>query len=393
MAAACWGLGQATSGARGWRLSTILLFAALFRVSLLPTEPSLSDDLYRYIWDGRVQLAGVSPYRHAPEDPALGALRDPLYHKINHRSVRSIYPPTSQLVFRLFATVAPGVLGFKLGLCALELMAVALLARLLVMLGRSVAPLPLYAWNPLVVVETAASGHAESLAALLLMLGLTLLLRQRRVAAGALLGAAILAKLYPAFCAPAWLPSLRRPGLLALVGSSVLISALYWTGDLTPVAGLTTFTEHWNHNEFVYRLLLAASPDRDVAKLAAAGLYLAAAAALLWRASGEELDRLAAGSLWLLFWMLCLSPTVHPWYVSWLGPWLVLWPRLGPLIWTATVPLTYEILLGYRATGVWEEKAWVVAAEYVPVCAALLADAAMRRGRVRSRSTRLSSPT
>jgi glycosyl transferase family 87 len=393
MAATGWVLGRDPVRGSKWRLGAIVLFATLFRLALVPTEPTLSDDIYRYLWDGRVQLAGQNPYRYAPDDPDLQPLRDALYHKINHRSVPTIYPPASQLLFRLLAALGAGVTGFKLGMCAVDLLVVLALAALLREMEQPLAHLVFYAWNPLVVLETASSGHAECLAALLVVLALGMLRMRRRAVSGALLGAAILAKLYPAFFTPVWLPSLKRRGLAAMAAACVVLAALYWTGDRAPLVGLGTFAEHWNHNEFVYRLLLALSPNRDVAKLASAFLFVLAACILMVRSRPDDLDGAVRRSEWLLFWLLCLSPTVHPWYVSWLAPFIALCPRLGPLIWTATVPLSYEILLGYRAAGVWEEKAWVVAVEYIPVCVALVADAALRLRRGDHSSAKLRTPT
>lgn len=376
------------------QLWVILLFAALFRLSLVQLEPSLSDDIYRYLWDGRVQAAGINPYRFAPQDLTLSPLRDALYHNINHREIPTIYPPVSQIYFWAMAVVAPGALGLKLGLCVVELATALALGRLLRRLGRSAGDLVLYAWNPLVVVETAASGHAEGLAALLLVLAAGQLQARRQAMAGGFLGAAVMAKIYPAFCAPAWIPSLGRRGLVAATAALIALAGLYWTGDLAPVIGLTTFAEHWNHNELGYRLLLALSPDRDFAKLVSAGLFVALACVLMLRTRAGDTFAVAESSLWLVFALLCLSPTVHPWYLTWMAPWLVLCPRLGPLLWTATGVLSYEILLGYRAAGVWEEKAWVVAAEYLPVCAGLLLDAAgVGRRPAETTSATLRTPT
>ncbi len=78
----------------------VLVAGALFRVVLVPTPPVLSDDLYRYLWDGRVQAAGISPYRYAPAAPELAPLRDDLvWPGINRKPVRTIYPPLAQAVF------------------------------------------------------------------------------------------------------------------------------------------------------------------------------------------------------------------------------------------------------------------------------------------------------
>ena len=78
----------------------ILAFALLFRLSLLSTEPRLSTDLYRHLWDGRVQMAGINPYCYAPEHEALQPLRDnAVYRWINRKEFPTIYPAGAQLIF------------------------------------------------------------------------------------------------------------------------------------------------------------------------------------------------------------------------------------------------------------------------------------------------------
>ncbi|HEV8714937.1 MAG TPA: hypothetical protein VGX03_19170 [Candidatus Binatia bacterium] len=81
-------------------LAVLFAFALLFRLPLLFTEPRLSTDLYRYLWDGRVQTAGINPYRYAPADEALRFLRDDaVYRRINRKEFPTIYPAGAQLIF------------------------------------------------------------------------------------------------------------------------------------------------------------------------------------------------------------------------------------------------------------------------------------------------------
>mgnify|MGYP006197475281 CR=1 FL=1 len=77
----------------------ILLVAALLRLLLLPLPPSLSDDVLRYVWDGRVLAAGENPYRLAPEAPELSHLRDDLWRRMPHKEVPTVYPPLAVDVF------------------------------------------------------------------------------------------------------------------------------------------------------------------------------------------------------------------------------------------------------------------------------------------------------
>ncbi|HNC73376.1 MAG TPA: hypothetical protein PK362_00620, partial [Elusimicrobiota bacterium] len=88
-------------------LGLILAAGVLFRLTAFLSPPSLSDDIYRYLWDGRVQAAGHNPYRFAPDAPELASLRNAEHTGINHKSVPTIYPPLAQAVFRLAVALSP----------------------------------------------------------------------------------------------------------------------------------------------------------------------------------------------------------------------------------------------------------------------------------------------
>src|SRR5262249_13925226 len=147
-------------------LRGILIAAVVFRVILLPSDPTLSTDLYRYLWDGRLAVAGISPYRYAPSAPELISHRDGQgYPRPNHADWLTVYPPGAQLFFSSMARLAPNsVLGFKLAILALDLLTIGLLAGWLRDLGRPSSWILLYAWHPLVIVELAGSGHLDAIA-------------------------------------------------------------------------------------------------------------------------------------------------------------------------------------------------------------------------------------
>ena len=73
-----------------------------------PFTPSLSDDAYRYVWDGKVQLAGQNPYRFAPADRRLDGVRYADRGRINHPRLRTVYPPLAELGFAAVAAVHGG---------------------------------------------------------------------------------------------------------------------------------------------------------------------------------------------------------------------------------------------------------------------------------------------
>jgi alpha-1,6-mannosyltransferase len=184
------------AGARRRVLAVVLVVAALLRLTLLFEPPLHSSDIYRYVWDGRVQAAGINPYRFVPADPALESLRDgAIFTRINRAGYAvTIYPPVAQMAFFAFTRIGETLWTVKLGWLALEALAMLAVARLLAQLGRPSAELLLYAWHPLPVWEIAGDGHVDAGMAAFLVLALGAWTAQRRLATGALLAASVLIK-------------------------------------------------------------------------------------------------------------------------------------------------------------------------------------------------------
>ena len=149
-----------------WTLWIILACAVLMRCVLLATPPSLSTDIYRYVWDGRVQAAGINPYRYVPAAPELASLRDEaIYPHINRATAATtIYPPIAEAVFFLVNLTGAGLAGMKVAMTAFEGLAIAVLIYLLPRAGLPRERVVIYAWNPVAVWEIAGNGHVDAVA-------------------------------------------------------------------------------------------------------------------------------------------------------------------------------------------------------------------------------------
>jgi hypothetical protein len=176
----------------------VLLSAALMRAMLVPLEPALSTDMYRYLWDGRVQAEGINPYVHTPEASELEHLRDEDWGPINRKWARTIYPPIAQASF-----LGAHVLGlrsttsWKALISAVDVAAIALLVLALRAAGRDPRWCLAYAWNPLPIMAFGLSGHVDSLVVVLVMAATLLWWRRSAIGTGVLLGLAAGVKLFP----------------------------------------------------------------------------------------------------------------------------------------------------------------------------------------------------
>jgi hypothetical protein len=357
-----WVLRQPPAGRRA--LLGILGAALLFRLLLLPTAPTLSTDLYRYLWDGRLAVAGVSPFRHPPNAPEVAAFRDELvYPHLNHVDWRTIYPPGGQLVFAALAGLRPSsVIGMKLLILAADLLTIGLLLGWLGALGRPAAWVLVYAWHPLVVVEFAGSGHLDAIVLATTVGALWAAARGRLVAAGLLVGVGALVKVYPLLLLPAIWGRRRARVLAAGLGVVAAGYALYWREGAAVLGSLGRYVAEEEFNGTLRAML-----ELVLAPLGSAGLMAARLVPLLGLAGfalavGWVTAPVERRARWLVGGYLLTTPNLFPWYALWMVPLQVAAPAWPWLYLSCAVALTYlafEQPIGYV-------PAWVIAAQWIP---------------------------
>ena len=204
----------------------VIAVALVARAGLVAVPPFMSSDVYRYVWDGHVQAAGINPYVHVPNDATLAGLRDPaVYPNINRLDyAHTIYPPAAQLLFWAADAIGYSVVATKIVLLGLEAAGMAALWRILRLAGLPGDRLLIYAWNPLAIWAFAADGHVDAAAVGLVLLALLAQFAGRQGLAGAMLAGAVLVKFLPIVVAPAlW----RRWGWRLPVAFIAAVSALY----------------------------------------------------------------------------------------------------------------------------------------------------------------------
>ena len=371
-------------------LAVLLTSALLFRLPVLFTEPRLSTDLYRYLWDGRVQMAGINPYRYPPDDEALRFLRDDtVYQRINRKEFPTIYPAGAQLIF--WATAALGLTTparFKALLLLADCSAILLLLRLLDCYQLSRLRILLYAWNPLVVYETAQAGHLEAIVVLCVVAVLLAAAKQRVNLALVSLAFATSVKLYPALLAAVFVRG--RVGRCVPIFAAVLFCAYapYLAGSARLLGFLPRYFSDPDEitNLGLPSLLFAVlSPPQAgwILRLVVAGVavWLCFRSDSAWAksaASGNGGVSLTPASPCLLsnayllvsVHTLLLYPALYPWYLLWLIAFLCTFPSPGWLYFCASA-FVYTT---------WPTPPWVLWLEYAPLYV-LLGIETLRRGK------------
>jgi hypothetical protein len=339
------------------------LVALLARLVLLGTTPTLSDDIYRYHWDGRVQQAGFDPYALPPNDPALQFLRDDHFAAINFPHLRTLYPPLTELAFWLGSSLGGTLTSQKVVFLSAEL--ILGLSLLVILVRRHQSPLWVvaYAWHPLTMLEIAGSGHNDALGIALGWAGIAAWhARSWGGCALAWIGA-FLSKFGSIIMAPWWWwRRAARGWLIVFLLGSALPFAAYPKAVTAFVESLSAMTGRVESNASLYLLLVGLLRHAVLVRLVAAGVWLAF---LLWWARRlEDPIRYIVGVAGV---GVLVSPVLHPWYLLWLVPCLCFVRIPAVLALTGTVVLAYTVWPGYLAGGPWTVPLWARLAEYVPV--------------------------
>jgi alpha-1,6-mannosyltransferase len=375
--------------ARTSRASFILLIfcALVFRATLWPMLPTLSDDLQRYRWDAKVQANGWNPYAVAPQDPRLAYLRDHYYEIMPGRETPTIYPPATELVYRATWHVFPGPTAFKVPFAAADVLVLLLLAWMFREDKDGAFRLAIYAWNPLVIVEFAGSGHNDVLALLGIVSGLALL-KKWPAAASVPIALGTMAKVFPGVLLPVWI---RRAGwpekrsgwwaAVLAVAVSLLVTLPYINGLGAFRANLVHYEANWkNYHASFYTLIdwLTGGGTR-IPALASAAVIWGLALWLAWkRAEPARAAYLLIGTS-LAFW-----PNGYPWYFTWIVPLLCFFPNPAWLLLTVLQFLSYNVLIGYGILGQFKFDPLMQWLVYAPFYALLVGTWLLRRFRFRS---------
>ncbi len=350
------------------RLWLIIGFALLFRLTLLPHDPVATDDIYRYIWDGKVAASGFNPFQYAPSNPIFAPLHSvDLPAKINFPEMRTIYPPLAQGLFLVSHLVfGESISGLKFLLILCDLGTIMLLLKLLTRFSINAEAIILYAWSPLPIMYFALDGHIDALGIPFVLLFLNFLYASKKVQSAISLGLGGLAKLYPLFLLPllcrkgrkfewAWIPGI--PLLILIVGY-----LFYWNPSSGGILeSLSVFSSTFSFNGLLYSLIWRILGSNAAAHLASAAMFACCLVFIFF------MRRSILEKVFLSFFFFALfSPVIHPWYLTWLAALLVLRWSASVFILLGLSNLSNLVVYRHRQTGVWEETVWLMVLEYLP---------------------------
>jgi hypothetical protein len=360
-------------------LSTIIFCACCFRFILWPSTPTLSDDIYRYVWEGNIFAAGLNPFTYAPADQALQTFRDAeIFPSINHKELATIYPPVSLFIFMLCAHVSATVAAMKLTFILFDLLTIGTL--LLILRALYIAPVNviIYAWNPLVIMEFAGSGHLDSAGIFFLMLALYLFIAGKRAGSTVCLTLSFLVKFLPGMFIPFMLGKRKARQLLIFVLLAGICYVPFLGAGDKLLSSLTQYSQRWVFNASLFDLFMLIFKSGTVARIFTAVIFISIYLWLFLRFQQHREERNKLSIISMVFMLLgstfLLTPVLYPWYVCWIIPLLAIVPSRAWLMLSGSVFLSYLVWKGYVDAGIWKENVWVKIVEYAPFYSLLLYD-------------------
>lgn len=387
------------------QVAFLLVASLLFRVALVFSIPALSDDFYRFIWDGRLLAAGLSPFSDVPSfymtpGHTVPGLDSELFDKLNSKERFSSYPPVCQLVFWISAALSPAsiqgsVLIMKGILFIFELGTFWVMMKLMRCFEMNPAAILIYALNPLVIVEITGNLHFEGVMIFFLLTAIYVLKTRRLVLSSFALALAVDTKLIPLLFLPLFLRPLTWRNAVVLWGLTGAISLLLFIPLLDEgiISGFSSslqyYFQHFEFNASIYYLIREAGYivfGFNIIQFA--GPLLATVATVLIliisfrKADGSSPEKLGpkffTTMLWCLFIYFISTTTLHPWYIITLLAISVFSGHHFPILWTGLIFLTYS---GYSEYS-FHENYFLVALEYIILFAYILCETVWRKRKI-----------
>lgn len=355
----------------------IILFGLLFRLTLFPALPTTSDDVYRYLWEGKVLATGHNPFTTPPNDSSLTNLRDEVYSKVTFKDVPAIYPPLSQLAFVLgYAIKKNNVTALKLIYLLCELITFIFLLKLLYLKKKNLNYIILYAWLPLSIMEYFINAHLDPIGIMFMMMFIYFSEKGRYILSSFTFSLAVLSKLYPVILFPLVIKKfgIKKSFIFSLI-TLILVITIYlpflnW--NLTTFSALKNYLSNWEFNGSIYNLLKYFLDNGNLVKIICGAAFIISAGIISYK-----FKDFTKGAYSIFISLIIFSITLYPWYLGWIA-------ALNPMFafYSVTSLLFTSNFTNFTPLApVWKEYLIVLLIQYIPFFILLAIDTLRLRNR------------
>jgi len=373
----------------------VLLIGLLFRLVLLFSVPNLSNDYFRFIWDGELISNGYNPYKFKPVDQKFDSpkdeirLKDRVYYKLNSKEYYSVYPPVDQFFFGIVAYASGNnsfqfIVLLRLLLIGFDIGVILILAKLLKWFNKKRELVVLYALNPLVVTELTGNLHFEGVTLFFVLTSIWFVIQKRHIQAGLLYALAICTKLIPLILLPFFIFRMNWKPLIVFYTVIGLFTVMLFVpfSDVnlfeTMGSSIGLYFHSFEFNGSIYYLfreigfkIYGYNQIENIGKIGQVIVLISSIILLIKNRHRKEFNNMFIFFVWMLLIYYAVASIVHPWYIIYLLTFSILTNLKFPLIWSFVVVLSYY---AYKDIGTVEENYWLIGAEYLILLFAIIWD-------------------
>jgi hypothetical protein len=319
-------------------LRTALLLAVAFRVPPAVAPVGADNDMVRYMYDGRLQRLGINPFLVVPADPDVAWTHTDITRRMPSIRARTPYPAAAQLFFRAVVTIRETPRAMKIALVLCDLLTIWVLVTWLRQTRRSPWLALAYAWNPLVILEVAHSGHIDALGALWIAVAAWMLTTGRPMRASIAFVIAIASKLLPIVLVPLFWRRIRVRDAVAGAAVLFLLYLPFRSAGALPLGAVPNVVAFIRFNGPLFKGLAALWTPQGAAAVAVLGGFAVAA----WMRFTRPAEDPAAWA-WPMAVSLAAAPVIYPWYLLYFTPFLFTSATLALVAWTYSALLVYVV--------------------------------------------------
>lgn len=356
------------------QITSLIVVGILFRIILFPIGPIASDDVYRYLWDGKVQYNGINPYTYSPNDEALKHLYSETFpSKINFPHLKTIYPPYSQWMFLLSYVISgESIWGIKLLFLLSEIATSILIFFTLRNFKIEEKYSLIYALSPLPILQFFIDSHVDGFGITLLALFFYFISKNKLLYTYFTLGFSIASKFITIIIYPFLLKGRSIKNFLSVIIVPIVTVALIYLPysiDGFPFESLFIFAQKWYSNGAIFTLFQKIFSDNFIARIISLSLFFLS---FVWLYFSKKILIEKIYLIFVLFFIF--SPVVHPWYLTWVALLTALNFRWSGVVFISTISISNIYALNYILNQKWTMSEWLLIVEYLPVIILVLVE-------------------
>ena len=344
-------------------LLIMTIFAVFFQILILLTNPTLSDDIYRFYYEAKGIIHGVNPYI-TPIASFPPVLRDQYFSMVNNADVTSPYPPIALIIFTLLFLISVDPFIYRLSFSIIFIISIIVCYKLIS--PQNKWKIIIFAWNPLFHLEIANGSHFDILVVLIILFAIWTLKSGKQGISGLLFFIAFLIKIYPIFLISAFWKQLGKRGLIVFFVGFFSYALLVLLNPFL-IQGLLVYLDTWYFNASVFWVLLELTKDFSLSKIIVGLIFLLFLVFVILKPQ-NDLQTSYRHAIIIIGALLLLQPVFHPWYLFWLFPFIIFDDRMN-LSWillSGTIIFSYHVYGLFDSVGIWVESNVFRLMEYLP---------------------------